>query len=261
MNNPFGENIQPGHFSQMSKNNKEEDLKRIRDTKSGFVDFKGGNSTKFPTKAIVINLEEREDRWRFFQEKNVDIFQKMEVSRFDAIKDSSDVRKAIFLSHLGCLEKHFPNEECILVLEDDCELASGWFDKLRRAFQDLPEEWDALFGNHYFFGEIDILSDHLAKPEGRASTTNFVLYRNTALEKIKKDFHLRENALQDIDHFLTDPSTSIINFTVWPMISREFLSFSDHHGKIRNMEFRVREHSHLFPYIDSETYYPSIECW
>lgn len=260
MNNPLGASIAPGHFSQISKNNKLEDLSRISDLKSEFSENKGGNTAKFPSKVFVINLKEREDRWESFQQKNPDIFQKMDVSRFDAIRNI-DVRKAIFLSHIGCLEESFPPNECVLVLEDDCELALGWYEKLQGAFFDLPQDWDVLIGNHYFFGEMQVLTNNIAKPVGKASTANFVLYRNTALEKIKREFHLREDGLHDVDHFLTDPKTSIINYSVWPMLSREFLSFSDHHGKVRNMEFRVREHAHLFPYIDSEIYYPSLECW
>lgn len=260
MNNPLGSSIATGHFSQISENNKLEDLSRITDLKSQFIGKKGGNTAKFPSKALVINLKEREDRWESFQEKNSGIFQKMDVSRFDAIKDT-DVRKAIFLSHIGCLEKSFPENDCVLILEDDCELAFGWYEKLQKSFLDLPLDWDVLIGNHYFFGEMEVLTDNIAKPVGKASTANFVLYRNTSLEKIKKEFHLREDGLHDIDHFLTDPKTSILNYSVWPMIAREFLSFSDHHGKVRNMEFRVREHAYLFPYIDSEIYYPSLECW
>lgn len=260
MNNPLGVSIAPGHFSQISENNKKEDLKNILNGTSEFLSYQGKNSAKFPSKALVINLKEREDRWESFQKKNSYLFEKLEVSRFEAITDP-DVRKGIFLSHLGCLEQSFPNEDCILVLEDDCELALGWYDKLLCAFSDLPEDWDVLIGNHYFFGQIVVLSDNIAQPIGRASTANFVLYKKSSLEKIKNEIYLRENGLQDIDHFLTDTVTSIKNYTVWPMLSREFLSFSDHHRKVRNMEFRVREHAFLFPYIDSEIYYPSLECW
>lgn len=259
MNNPLGPSIGPGYFSEISEHNKSEDLKRIVDNRSHHIGDSPKNSSKFPERALVINLETRRDRWDSFQNKNIDLFNHIPVERVDAVIDR-DVRKAIFSSHLKCLELAKGNET-ILVLEDDCELANGWYGKLKNAFSDLPEDWDVLIGNHYFFPEMLVLSDHLAKPSGKASTANFVLYNHTALDKIKKDYNLRNDGLEDIDHFLTDPRTSIVNYTIWPMLSREFLSFSDHYGKIRNMEFRIREHAYLFPFIDSNTYYPSIECW
>lgn len=259
MNNPLSAGLSKGDFSHISNKNKTEDLKRIIDSRESFSKYRGKNKIRIPKKCLVINLDERPDRWEKFQSKNQDLFEKMEVERFSAVK-RTDVREAIFLSHLGCLEIT-SGQECVLVLEDDCELANGWYSKLQQAFLDLPEDWDVLVGNHYFFSSMEILSDNIAKPVGRASTANFVIYRNTCLEKIKKEFHLRDESLEDIDHFLTDPITSIKNFTVWPMVAREFVSISDHYGKIRNMENRVREHAFLFPYIDSDTYYPSIDCW
>jgi hypothetical protein len=65
----------------------------------------------------------------------------------------------------------------------------------------------------------------------------------------------------DVDHFLTSEETPINNYSIWPMVSREFVSLSDHHKKIRNMEYRVREHAFQFPFIDSDIYYSSIEGW
>ncbi len=260
MNNPLGTNSYSGLYSQISKKNRSEDLSRILDQRDSFTNLKGKNKAHLPTKALVINLIERTDRWEKFQNKNPDIFSKMSVERFDAIKGETKIQDAIFSSHMGCLEM-YPDEECILVLEDDCELAEGWYEKLKNAFLDLPAEWDVLIGNHYAISYIGILSDHLAKPQGTASTANFIVYNKSALCKIKNEIHLRQDGLLDIDHFLTDPRTSIINYSVWPMLSREFVSVSDHYGKIRNMEYRVREHAFLFQYIDSEKYYPSIECW
>jgi hypothetical protein len=43
------------------------------------------------------------------------------------------------------------------------------------------------------------------------------------------------------------------------MVSREYLSHSDHAGKIKDMSMRVRENANLFQFIDSDKYYP-FEC-
>jgi hypothetical protein len=65
----------------------------------------------------------------------------------------------------------------------------------------------------------------------------------------------------DIDHFITNEKIPINNYTVWPMVSRESVSFSDNKGSVKDMTIRIREHAHLYQFIDSETYYPGLQDW
>ena len=146
-------------------------------------------------------------------------------------------------------------------MEDDCYLATGGLEKLKAAFHDLPNDWDCLIGNHYFISDIEVLTNHIAKPKNQASTLNFAVFRNTILEKIKDNIHLRGMLLRDIDHFITSEEIPINNYTVWPMISREYLSHSDHKNKVRDMTNRIRENAFLYQFVDSDTYYPSIPEW
>ena len=259
MNNPLGPIIGPGYFSQASKNNKAGDLKKIVDLKDSFETKT--KSIPLPSKVLVINLKEREDRWELFKRKNRDILDSFEVSRKDGIIHT-DPPTGIFLAHLECMERSKEINEPIIVMEDDCEMASGWMGKLESVFKNIPEDWDLLVGNHYFYSQMDILTDHLAKPRNQASTANFVIYSPTCYDKVKAHMHLRhELNIEDVDHFLTSEKIPTNNYTIWPMISREFVTFSDHHKKVRNMELRLREHAYQFPFIDSDTYYPSIESW
>ena len=248
----------PGYFRSASKRNREENLSRILQPVENGQVWKT-NSCKFPNKAFVINLERRTDRWEEFQSRNSELFNNFDVSRYSA-EEREDRQSAIFESHFSCLKKGLSNSECVIVMEDDSYLVPGALSKLKLAFQDLPDDWDCLIGNHYFFGEMQILTSNIAKPIGYASTINFVIYRNTIIEKIV-EHRGKEKELPDFDHFLTSEKVPIQNYTIWPMISREYLSFSDHKQKIRNMEIRVAENSHLFQFIDSDSYYPSLSNW
>lgn len=258
MNDPLRSSGGHGYFRAISKSNKEENLSRIKKSIDSGELWKL-NSCQFPSKAYVINLDRRSDRWDEFKSRNLDLFDNFEVSRFSAI-EKEDRQSAIFESHFSCLKQGLSEEECIVVMEDDAYLVPGALSKLKLAFNDLPSDWDCLIGNHYFFGEMQILTENLSKPIGYASTINFVVYRNTIISKVEQNIQ-KSKEFPDFDHFITSEKVPIQNYTIWPMISREFLSFSDHKQKVRNMEIRVAENSNLFQFIDSDSYYQSIPNW
>ena len=259
MNNPLASSGGVGFFSAHSRKNRNNDLEKIDDLRS-YSTIASNNKCKFPTEVRVINLEKRPDRWGKFQELNTELLSKFSVTRFNAI-EGSNVVDAIFNSFTSCLEESFKDHETVIIMEDDCYLAPGGLEKLKSAFLDLPEDWDCLIGNHYFISGIEILTDHLARPKNQASTLNFAVFRNTVLDKIKDNINLRSNLLRDIDHFITSEGVPINNYTVWPMISREYVSHSDHKNKVRDMTNRIRENAFLYQFVDSDTYYPIIPEW
>ena len=148
-------------------------------------------------------------------------------------------------------------------MEDDSYLAGGGVEKLKETWKDLPEDWDVLIGNHYFFGKMNILTDNLAKPTQRASTINFSIFRKTCLPKIKEHKYLRDAypSIRDFDHYVTSEIVPINNYTVWPMISREISSYSDHRGRILDSSTRIRENAYKYRFIDQDKYYSSLEEW
>ena len=258
MNDPLRSYVGPGYFRAISKSNKEENLSRIKESLNSGELF-GTNPSRFPTEAFVINLDRRSDRWDEFKTRNLDLFHNFNVTRFSAV-EKEDRQSAIFESHFSCLKQGLSKEECVIIMEDDSYLVPGALSKLKSSFDDLPSNWDCLIGNHYFFGEMQVLTHNLAKPLTYASTINFVVYRNTILSKIAENLQFA-NEFPDFDHFITSEKVPIQNYTIWPMISREFLSFSDNKQRVRNMEIRVAENSNLFQFIDSDSYYPTIPNW
>ena len=259
MNNPLGSSF--GNFRGISQKNKEADEKCLIDGRSEFIP--GGNPCQFPTKIFVINRQEREDRWNKFRSVNESLFQKFEVVRWEASSPGSGLKTvvdAIFDSFYRCI-KSSP-DECIIVMEDDAYLAEGGLEKIGKAWKDLPEDWDILIGNHYFFGSMKIVSDHLAKPTDRASTINFSIIRKTIIPKIEENLHQRSvPSIRDFDHFVTSSTVPINNFTVWPMVSREVPSFSDNKQKNLDSVHKIRENAFKYLFVDQDQYYSSLEGW
>jgi GR25 family glycosyltransferase involved in LPS biosynthesis len=212
------------------------------------------NTSPFPQKVYVLNLPEREDRWQKFCESNGDLFEEFEVIRFQAIK-GQDVQESIFTSFLTCL-KSCPDETCI-IMEDDAYLADGGIDQIKKTWSLIPEDWEVVFGNHYFFTKLNILDRPFACPIGRASTANFGIYHQRLIPKIEKSSFREDPSTREWDHLLTgDPE--IKNYLYWPMISREHPGYSDHRGKIMDINLRTREHRCRYNFIDNEKFYERI---
>jgi GR25 family glycosyltransferase involved in LPS biosynthesis len=264
MNNPLGSYF--GGFRLKSLKNKVVDENSIVDLR-GQVNLDPKNKCTFPTKVFVINRVEREDRMEKFKVNNPELYQSFDVQRWEAVtpglRPGSDVVDAIFQSFSTCMEFGFSESESIIIMEDDSYLAKGGIEKLSEAWKDLPDDWDVLIGNHYFFGQIEILTDNIAKPTDRASTANFGVYRKSIFQKIKDNEESREGNFfkRDFDHFITSNTVPINNYTIWPMISREIPSFSDHKGKELDSSIRIRENAFKYRFVDEETYYPSLEGW
>lgn len=258
MNNPLS---MGGNFSVFSQKNKSEDEKSLIDLKENWKS--GGNKCSFPVKIFVINRTERSDRMEQFTKSNELLYQNFEVIRFEASTPNLNLKTvtdAIFDSFYRCIKE--AEDECIIIMEDDAYLAEGALEKIKKSWEHLPEDWDILIGNHYFFGKIEILSDHLAKPVERASTLNFSIIRKTIVPKIEENITKREiPSLNDFDHFITSREIPINNFTIWPMVSREIPSFSDHKGKNLNSLYKIRENAYKYLFIDQEKFYHSIEGW
>lgn len=262
MNNPLS--LSQGDFRLRSLKNKIQDEKDLIDLR-GEYQKNGDNPCPFPKKVYVINRKDREDRWSKFCSLNSQSLKNFEVIRWNATTvegNITNVVDAIFESFLSCLRESFKTEECIIVMEDDAYLAEGGIQKLEMCWKDLPEDWDVLIGNHYWFYQMKILTDHLAKPVDRASTANFIVVRKTTLPKILENIDLRGiESIRDFDHFVTSDQVPVNNYTVWPMISREIASFSNHKGKDLDSSMKIKENSYKYLFIDQEKFYSSLEGW
>lgn len=98
------------------------------------------------TIAYVINLKEREDRWKSIQERWKDTG--LTLHRVDAIK-MDDVYHAVFYKHRELLEEaHKRGDKYILIMEDDavpCENFARRFADIQ-SFAHTKPHWDIING-------------------------------------------------------------------------------------------------------------------
>lgn len=144
-----------------------------------------------PIPAVVINLDERKDRWQWIQEQLREI-KTLSIERFSAIKHKK--------GYMGCLLSHQSivryayehNYEMVLVLEDDCQLCDDFdqrFPPVLDWLMNHRSEWDTFNGGPAFtkfYKGISLLNKNppILKTNGRQS--QFVIYNRSCFETILK---------------------------------------------------------------------------
>jgi hypothetical protein len=92
---------------------------------------------------VVIGLEARQDRWKRCQE----IFKQNDISpvtHYSTVQDFNDMHRHYMKDFMQMLRvKGSGNYLCFF--EDDFELVDGWEDVLRKAWEDLPKDFDMLY--------------------------------------------------------------------------------------------------------------------
>ena len=164
------------------------------------------NPFNFFDKIYCINLAERPDRWN----ECLKNFEKHEINnyeRINAIKIEGDLpnkRKGQIgcaLSFATCFEKiKKENLKNALLFEDDFEFRDNKeiiFQKLNKAIQELPEDWDSLFLggtviDDYGLFPIQKYSDNLLKLNS-AHCLHAVAFSQKGVDKIFNYFNQQED--------------------------------------------------------------------
>jgi hypothetical protein len=139
---------------------------------------------EFPP-TLVINLDERKDRWEGIQKSFAGW--PTPLQRISAVK-ASPGWKGCFMSHLKCIEiARDNNYEWVVLLEDDCRLDEGAlarFQLLLPSLWEQRDEWDIFNGGPTFIRDIQKTQSEppLFKIKGYA--THFCLVNKSAYDKI-----------------------------------------------------------------------------
>jgi GR25 family glycosyltransferase involved in LPS biosynthesis len=169
---------------------------------------------------IVINLDERPDRWAEIQKEFVGW---PTLERLSAVKDSPGW-KGCNKSHVKALEeakkRGYP---WVLVLEDDCMLTSA-NDSLKRFTEFLPSLWNRRGEYDVFLGGCTQLKDvsvfqfnpQLFRMKGY--TTHFCLYPASSYDKLING--IRNSTIVIDKFFMNDPSIRLICTTPHIAIQR-----------------------------------------
>ena len=153
----------------------------------------------FP-KILVINLDDRMERWEEIQQSFAGW---PPLERVSAVKDSPGW-KGCAKSHVKCIkmakERQYP---WVVILEDDCEVKADSLEQFRRLLPVLwkrKSEWDIFLGG---CTSVRIIKQVEAEPpifQITGLTTHFCLYNSDVYDKIKEQYNPKnENSMIEID--------------------------------------------------------------
>jgi len=191
------------------------------------------------TKAYVINLDDRKDRWDHIQ-KEFENIKSVELVRFPALKGEPGIIYCA-KSHHKLLEQVFedPEVENVLVLEDDVKLLRPeTFDeewsKIKERLDNNTDDWDVFNGGVlYLYPPMYLIDDEpLLYLTTMGAGGHFMYYSRRAFEKFPKiiaDISLE--LWNGFDVYVTNHCKMVSTF---PFLATQIISRSDIDHKIVN---------------------------
>lgn len=173
------------------------------------------NPFKFFDKVYCINLSERPDRWneclKNFQKYEIDNYERIDAIKVEAkLPPKRKGQIGCALSFSKCFEEIKKNNyKQVLIFEDDFEFKydkNNTFEKLNKALNELPQNWDSLFLggtviNDYGIFPIQKYSHNLLKLQS-AHCLHAVAFSQQGVDKIFKYFNEQSDwRLQLINNF------------------------------------------------------------
>lgn len=183
-------------------------------------------------KSYVINLKRRTDR---LKEINLP-FQYEVFEGTDGKEKFSDHGK--MSGHIGCWDSHrrlFTQAkdldlDMVLVLEDDIEVCDDFNNKLTKAMEELPEDWDLLYLGGWNVGDIEKYSESLNWAK-KVYTTHAFIVRNKFYDTILDGINSRK---WKIDVLISDVLPLGKCFICEPTLAWQREGFSDIENRITN---------------------------
>jgi hypothetical protein len=175
---------------------------------------------------VVIGLEARQDRWK----RCKDIFARYDispVSHYCTVQDFHDTHRHYMKDFMQMLRvKGSANHLCFF--EDDFELTDNWESILRKAWNDLPTDWDMLYlGANLTISPVKI-TDNLCRVRG-AYLMHATILSNKFIRFIQQHYDL--NAVWIIDEWYRVIAPAMKFYMTTPMISYQREDFSDFLGQ------------------------------
>ena len=131
-------------------------------------------------RVLVINLEERNDRWKNIYER----LKKLSISPnlVKAIRAPGSLGPG--LSHLTCIEMaKNKGWDFLVVLEDDAKVEIDTFQRLQEIFPSLPKNWDIIIGGASGLKSCIPIHEEWIKIHFFTGL-HFVIYRESSYEMV-----------------------------------------------------------------------------
>lgn len=174
-------------------------------------------------KIVVIGLKERKDRW----DRCLEIFKEIgvsKVSHWETVIDHNDIHRHYMKDFLRLLRTERWSGQHLVFFEDDFELADGWEEVLRKAWADLPKDFDMLYlGANLTMSPIKV-TDNLMKVRG-AWLMHATILSRTFIDFILKAYDF--NRIWIIDEWYRQVAIDRKFYMTYPMISYQRPGWSD----------------------------------
>jgi hypothetical protein len=174
---------------------------------------------------VVIGLEARTDRWKRCKE----IFKENEISpvtHYATVQDFKDSHRHYMKDFLQMLRVKGTGD--LVFFEDDFELVPGWEDVLRKAWKELPEDFDMLYLGCNPQRSLLKVTDNLVKIQG-AWLMHACILSHRFIEYILSSYDL--NQIWIIDEWYRQIAPQRKFYMTYPMISYQREDFSDMLGQ------------------------------
>jgi len=174
-------------------------------------------------KIVVIGLKERKDRW----DRCLEIFEKIgatKVIHWETAIDHNDIHRHYMKDFTRMLRTERFSGDHLVFFEDDFELADGWEEVLRKAWADLPKDYDMLYlGANLTMSPIKV-TDNLMKVRG-AWLMHATILSRTFIDFILKAYDF--NRIWIIDEWYRQVAIDRKFYMTYPMISYQRPGWSD----------------------------------
>ena len=175
---------------------------------------------------VVIGLKARKDRWNRCQE----IFEQNGIERvtyFRTEKDEKNTHRNYMNDFKHMLEIKKWNNENLVFFEDDFEFVDGWQEGLKKAWNELPKDFDILYLGCNPTRALVKQSDNLVRVKGAWLMHATILSRKF-IEFILKEYDYYQVAI--IDEWYRRIACDRKFYMTWPMISYQRVDYSDFLG-------------------------------
>ena len=182
------------------------------------------------TKAFVINLEHRTDRFGRIK-KDCENLKSIKIERFNALKGEPGW-KYCGLSHLEIIKQNIHTNESILIFEDDCHiqdihLFDDRWSNIKNWLDNNLDKWDIFNGGPTYVEQskyLKLVNKNLNIVEVNVGkTTHFIYYNKNSFDKILK---WNSNNNIQIDEFHKWDDTLKI-LTSYPYLATQYNTYSD----------------------------------
>jgi hypothetical protein len=175
---------------------------------------------------VVFGLESRQDRWlrclEILKENKV-----TEVTHFTTVKDEIQTHRYAAKDFIRLLRLK-RESEYLVFFEDDFELTIGWEEVLKKAWSELPKDFDMLYLGANLTERPSRITDNLLRVRGAWCMHGVIMSRQFM------DYFLRvynPDSMHVIDEWCREQARVRKFYMAYPMICYQRESYSDFEKK------------------------------